>query len=302
MTDERAHRSRRLRLAGEDDRPEGEEVSFVRALGHTVRVSRLAGSGDSPPLLLLMGLGANMGMWEPLRTELTARGVGTVAIDVPGTGDSPAPKVPLPLVVHAALVLAVMRQLKIAEFDVMGLSWGGLLAQQIAMVSPHRTRRVVLLSTNVGLGSLLGNWRTTKTLLTRHRYRSAEGMAHAASAFGGDTNHAAQPTHPHTMARLAKPPSKRGYYSQLLSVCGWSSLPFLWLIRQPTLVICGDDDLAVPPINARMLARLIPHAELDLVVGAGHLLAVERPVQTATAVTDFLHSIPSDDADSTLTG
>ena len=140
----------------------------MRALGHTVRVSQRDGSENSPPLLLLMGLGANIEMWEPLRAELTSRGVGTVAIDVPGTGDSPAPKVPLPLVVHAALVLAVMRRLQIDEFDVMGLSWGGLLAQQIAMMSRHRTRRVVLLSTNVGLGSLLGNWHTTKTLLTQH--------------------------------------------------------------------------------------------------------------------------------------
>ena len=63
---------------------------------------------------------------------------------------------------------------------------------------------------------------------------------------------------------------KRGYYYQLAAMTGWSSLPFLRLIRQPTLVMGGDDDPIIPVANPRMQARLIPSATLHLYHG-GHL-------------------------------
>ena len=235
---------------------------------------------------MLMGLGGNIEMWEPLRTHLADRGVRTIAIDVPGAGESPAPVVPLPLAVHAMIVSAVVRRLGVAKVDVMGVSWGGLLAQQLSLTSPRRVRRLVLVSTNFGLGSMVGNYRTITELLTQNRYLSAKDMATAAAAFGGDPA-VASPDHPHTAARLARPPTRRGYYWQLLSPLGWSSLPFLWLFSQPTLVICGDNDLAIPILNARVLAKLIPNGRLEILPG-GHLVAFEHPAQVATSVVTFL--------------
>ena len=71
-------------------------------------------------------------------------------------------------------------------------------------------------------------------------------------------------------ARDHAPGPKRGYYYQLAAMTGWSSLPFLGLVRQPTLVIGGDDDPIIPVVNPRMQARLIPHARLHVYHG-GHL-------------------------------
>jgi pimeloyl-ACP methyl ester carboxylesterase len=93
---------------------------------------------------------------------------------------------------------------------------------------------------------------------------------------------------PHTAARLARPPSRRGYYWQLLSPLGWSSLPFLWLVSQRTAVICGDNELAVPVVNAWVLSTLIRGAELTVVAGGGHLVGFERPEAVATSVAEFL--------------
>lgn len=282
--------------AGTVSAPDGDRVTYMRALGHTVRVSQRAGTNPTtPPLVLLMGLGGNIEMWEPLRTELSLQGLTTIGIDVPGTGKSPAPKLPLPLVLHAMLVLSVIRQLDLPKVDLMGLSWGGLLAQQVAVMARSQVRRVVLLSTNVGLGSVPGKWLTVRTLLNESRYHSHEGMAAAAAAFGGDTSSAVMPHHPHAKARLALPPSKRGYYYQLLSPVGWSSLPWLWLVKQPTYVVCGDDDPAVPAFNARLLAALIPGAKLELIAGGGHLLSFEQPHSIADSVTRFLREPPSTD-------
>ena len=92
----------------------------------------------------------------------------------------------------------------------------------------------------------------------------------------------------HAAARLSRPPSVRGYYYQLLAPLGWSSLPALPLLHQDTLVITGDDDPAIPLVNARILVTMIPRARLHVCSGAGHLVLFQRPDQAAEVVADFL--------------
>ena len=78
-----------------------------------------------------------------------------------------------------------------------------------------------------------------------------------------------------------------GYLYQLLAMTGWTSLPWLWSLRQPTLILMGSDDPLVPPVNGRILARLIPNAELCM-IDDGHLFMVTQPVQTAALIEAFL--------------
>jgi pimeloyl-ACP methyl ester carboxylesterase len=80
----------------------------------------------------------------------------------------------------------------------------------------------------------------------------------------------------------------RGYLGQLYAISGWSSLPWLHTLRQPTLVLAGDDDPIVPLINGRILAWRIPNATLHVVEGGGHLFILERPADIAELVTQFL--------------
>ena len=80
----------------------------------------------------------------------------------------------------------------------------------------------------------------------------------------------------------------RGYLAQLYAIAGWTSLPWLSRLRQPTLVIAGDDDPIVPLVNGRLLNRLIPDARLHVVDGGGHLFLLERPAEIADLVTRFL--------------
>jgi pimeloyl-ACP methyl ester carboxylesterase len=81
--------------------------------------------------------------------------------------------------------------------------------------------------------------------------------------------------------------SRRGYYLQLAAAFGWTSLPWLMLLRQPTLVMAGADDPLVPAINARILEWLIPDARLEI-LDCGHLFLVTLPAESARIVDAFL--------------
>lgn len=268
-----------------------EDVSELRVGRRLLRVSDRPGTDpDAPPLLLLMGLGGNIEMWEPLRTKLAAAGgMRTVAFDIPGTGGSPASRFPRSLPLLGRLTVRLLDRLGIDQADVLGLSWGGMLAQQLALTSRRRVRRLVLANTNFGMGSVPGAPAALRHLLSLERYRSDEGLARAALSFGGsDLVLLPHERDAHAAARLAHPPSTRGYYYQLLAPLWWSSLPALPLLFQPTLVLAGDRDAAIPAVNARMLSALIPRARLHVFPGAGHLVLFQRPDEAAQLVAGFL--------------
>jgi pimeloyl-ACP methyl ester carboxylesterase len=115
-----------------------------------------------------------------------------------------------------------------------------------------------------------------------------DAFAEALASFGGETVAGRDALRGHIAARLAHPPTRRGYWLQALSISTWSSLPLLPLLRRPTLLSAGEDDPAVPPINARIMARLLPDAELHVVPGGGHLMLFDRAADIAPVIDRFL--------------
>jgi poly(3-hydroxyoctanoate) depolymerase len=69
---------------------------------------------------------------------------------------------------------------------------------------------------------------------------------------------------------------------------GWTSLPWLWAIRHPTLVVAGDDDPVTPLVNHQLMARLIPRTRLHIVAGGGHLVLLDSAQQVGPQITGFL--------------
>jgi pimeloyl-ACP methyl ester carboxylesterase len=94
---------------------------------------------------------------------------------------------------------------------------------------------------------------------------------------------------PITLA-LPRTVSRRGYFYQLTASAGWTSLPVLRLIRQPTLILAGDDDPIIPLANGRLMAALLPDARLH-VYPDGHLGLLTRAAELASVVSDFLLSV-----------
>ena len=263
-----------------------DRVRTVTVFGQDVRVAVRTGTASGPPLLLCNGIGASFEALQPF-VDSVDPAIEVIRFDVPGVGGSPDPVLPYTFPVLAAFVGRLLRELGHDRFDVLGISWGGGLAQQLAFQFPRRCRRVVLVST--ATGSLMVPampWVLAK-MLTPRRYRDATyAQSIAAELYGGrlreDPALAAHLLHDHTRAG-----SRRGYLFQLLAGLGWTSLPALPFIRQRTLVLSGTDDPLIPVANAHILNRLLPHARLHLYPD-GHLGLVTMASELGPLVADFL--------------
>ena len=263
------------------------QLRTVTVGGRSLRVSVRPGDGTLTPLLLMNGIGASMEVLEPFVDALDPRRE-VIRFDVPGVGGSPRPVMPYTMATFTPVVAGLLNQLGHREpVDVLGFSWGGGLAQQFAFQHRSRCRRLVLAAT--GMGSLMvpAHPRVLSRMLTPRRHQDpGYARAIAGEIYGGTMREhperAAQVLHAHTRVG-----PRRGYYYQLAAGAGWSSLPLLRMIQQPTLVIAGDDDPIIPAVNPRLMARMIPGAELHLYRG-GHLALVTEADELAPVVDRFL--------------
>ena len=257
---------------------------YMSWCGHRIHVTE-AGVGD--PLLLIAVLGCNTEMWGPFPSYLPERRM--IRYDAPGTGLSSTPAYPISVAELARLTVAVLDDCGISSTDVIGYSYGGGVAQQLAFEFPERVERLVLAATTCGVGMVFGSPRAMTVLATPFRYYSPHYFDRtAAMAYGGRTARNPRIRHQMMLARRVHPPSYHGYAMQLLAGMSWSSLAFLDRISHETLVICGDDDPLIPIFNPEWLARRIPRAELDIVPDAGHLFLWDDAENTGGRIGRFI--------------
>lgn len=261
-------------------------IEHHTVLGHRVRVAIWPGGDKGKvPLLLFNGIGASLELVTPFVDEFDPS-IEVIAFDVPGAGDSPAPRLPYRMWMLSALALRLVRTLGHERVDAMGVSWGGALAQQFALQNPWRCRRLVLAATSQGMLMVPGRLAVLGAFLSPRRYTDREyrhrvfGMIYGGAA-------AKDPGLVTRFSRHMRPTSRRGYLLQQLAILGWTSLPWLPLITQPTLVMAGDDDPVIPLINARLMARLIPNARLQ-VMHDGHIFVLSKSAESAALVGGFL--------------
>jgi poly(3-hydroxyalkanoate) depolymerase len=265
-----------------------EYVRTVTVAGRTLRASVRPGTDPSvAPLLLMNGIGASLEVLQPFVDALN-RGRTVIRFDVPGVGGSPRPVVPYNLFTFSPVVSGLLTRLGFdGQVDVLGLSWGGGLAQHFAAQHRNRVRRLVLAATATGTLMVPADPRVLAHMLTPRRHRDPEYARSIAGEIYGGTMR----THPERAARALHAATRvgprRGYYYQLAASTGWSSLPFLKLIRQPTLLVMGDDDPIIPVVNARIMARLLPNARLHLYRG-GHIALITEADVLAPVIEEFL--------------
>ncbi len=258
------------------------EHRYVTAGGQRIRVNVRHGSGI--PLVLCNGIGASLEVLDPLVEQLDTT---VVRFDVPGTGGSPTSIAPYGFPYLAWVMGRLLSKLGIGVVDVLGLSWGGALAQQFAFQNPRRCRRLVLVATGTGVLMVPAHPRVLAKMATPRRF-SDPGYA---ASIAGELYGGAVRTHGDEVARLfvrqLHAGSKMGYLHQLLAGSVWTSLFALPAVRQETLIVAGTDDPIIPVINARIMNALLPHSRLHLHDG-GHIDLVQNATEIAPVIEKFL--------------
>jgi poly(3-hydroxyalkanoate) depolymerase len=267
-----------------DPAPAGrpEWVGDLVVAGYRLHVAHRPGSPGRTPLVLVNGIGASIEFLDPLVAALDPdRPV--VRFDVPGIGGSPLPWVPLPMAGLAGLLSGLLDELGYARADVLGLSWGGGIAQQFALQHPDRTARLALVSTGTGAMMVPARFTVLAKMLTPRRYNDRRYRHDAgAEIYVGEDQAAVD-----EVFGRARKVAFRGYLYQLMALMSWTSLPVLPFISARTLVLAGRRDPVIPVVNAHLMGSLIPRATVHLHQG-GHVGILTRPHELGPVLEDFL--------------
>ena len=267
------------------------EVRSVTVSGQLLRVAVRPGvpaAGGVPrvPLLLINGIGASLELLDPFVAALDPA-IEVIRFDPPGVGGSPAPRGPYRFAGLCRLIARMLTELGYDQVDVLGISWGGGVAQHFAAFQRARCRRLVLVATATGTPMVPARPAVLLRLVTPRRYLDPSYLQRVAGDLYGGLARIDAAEIVAAMHDGHRPGPSRGYLYQLIAAAGWASLPFLPWLRQPTLLLAGDDDPIIPLANARLMHRLIRGSQLNVYHG-GHLALVTEATELAPVVDGFL--------------
>ncbi|MFF8777935.1 alpha/beta fold hydrolase [Streptomyces sp. NPDC015140] len=245
------------------------------------------GSPDGVPVVLIHGHPFNRTLWAPQARALVTAGHRMVTPDLRGYGESDV----TPGKVFLSDFAALLDRLGIERAVVGGVSMGGQIAMEFCRRHPGRVRALVLSDTSAPAetdeGKAYRNHLADRLL--------AEGMAGYADEVIGKMlasyNVDALPDVAAHVLGMMRATDPRGAAAALR---GRAERPdyrdTLATVAVPTLIVVGADDVYTPVSDAEAIARLVPHATLSVIDGAGHLPGAERPERFNTVLLDFLRT------------
>ena len=231
-------------------------ISTEHVYGLSLRVARWREGAPGTPLLFLNGIGADISAAAPLLAQIHGREVWT--LDMPGVGGSPDALLPYGAPTIAAVVMEIADRLSHKLIDVAGFSWGGALAQQVAIQFPRRVRRLVLMATTPSVGAPGIGW---AALLDDDMLASGLKLPTA---------------------------TPLGLAWQTMAMAGWSSVAMLPQLKDmPVLILMGERDGVVPACHGQAIAELIDGAVLEVVPGS-HLFPFTHAAAISARISAFL--------------
>lgn len=238
---------------------------------------------EGTPLLIFNGIGASIELLEPVVRELQ---MPVIAFDMPGTGGSPLTFVGFGMSDYAWLGVNLIDKLGIDTVNVMGVSWGGGVAQHFARHHEHRMGKLILAATSTGQLMVPPSLEVLVHMASPLRYMSSSYFKRIApTIYGGDFRSDARLARSHSDKMT--PPNPFGYIQQLSAMSGWTSAFWIHQLKQETLVMAGEDDPIIPLVNAQIMADRIPNATLES-FDCGHLFMLTRKQETVESIERFL--------------
>jgi pimeloyl-ACP methyl ester carboxylesterase len=243
--------------------------------------------GTGEPLLLIQGLGYGRRGWGPAPAML-ARRFRVITFDNRGFGDSEAPPGPYTTLQLARDALAVLDAAEIERTNVIGISLGGMVAQELVLAEPERVRKLVLCSTTPGGPQSVPMPQQTVALMGRQPELDPQEALRLFVVNALSPDPPAELVEEIVAYRTVNPPDTGGWSALAGAGAGHDAMARLGEIRVPTLVLHGTADNVVDAGNAPLFAEAIPGARLELLEGVGHLLPWERPQEFTALVEGFL--------------
>ena len=260
----------------------------IEIAGNELFYSR-QGSGE--PLLLIQGLSMTHLHWgEPFLSRLEGD-FETVVYDHRGVGRSSLVREFFTIVDLAEDAVALLDALELESVHVLGISMGGMVAQELVLRHPERVRTLALGATYAG-GR--GSVATDRTIINRLGHLILSGQARLAMKeallYNVSAEFASDPKNLVPFAEIARelPTSLEMLVAQFEAISGHDTSERLGEVVQPTLIVHGTGDQLLPVGNAHHLAELIPHARVELLEGVGHMFWWERPERSATLVQELV--------------
>ena len=245
------------------------------------------GPEDAPAVLLIMGLAWPAASWYR-QVPALAEHYRVIRIDNRGawlTGDVAG--APYLVETMAADCLAVLDEAGVQQAHVVGISMGGLMAQELALTTPERVRSLCLMETHPGITHAVLNPDAMEMLQKRATMTPAEA-AEASIPFNYGPATARDRIEEDWAVRFPLAATNEGYLAQAMGTSQWSGHDRLTGITTPTLVMHGEVDRLVPLDNGKILAERIPGAELVVVPGANHVLTTDQDEQVNKLLLDWL--------------
>lgn len=243
--------------------------------------------GAGAPVLLIMGLGATSDWWWRTRPILAQR-YRTIAFDNRGVGRSDVPPGPYSIPLMASDAAAVLDAAGLDRAHVIGVSMGGMIAQEFALQYPDRVLSLVLGCTAPGGPKSVRAETSAIQLLTGRATMTREEAEEAVIPFVYSPSTPRARIEEDLAVRRPWYPTPAGYTAQLQAIFAWQAFDRLPHITAPTLVIHGQCDRLVPSGNGELIASHIDGAKLVLLPNAGHLFTTDQPEPAHQAMLRFL--------------
>jgi len=244
--------------------------------------------GEGEPLVMIMGLAGNLDWWDPRMISEFSKYFKVMLFDNRGAGRSDMGEKPFSIKLFADDTSALMDALGIPKANVLGLSMGGMIAQELALNYPEKVKKLVLCSTFCGArkGVLPPPQPVPLDELETNPRKVMEFMARAifTEEFIRDNPQLFEDM----IQRMLKAPiSKKAFLEQFNAIMQFDTYDRLPQIRVPTLIVHGKKDVLLPVENAIIMAQRIPNAKLVILENSGHGLA-EEGRKAISAIIDFL--------------
>jgi pimeloyl-ACP methyl ester carboxylesterase len=249
------------------------ELGFEHIEGLNIGYRR---SGRGAAIVLLHGFLGDSRCWLPQLAGLSDS-FTVIAWDAPGAGASSDPPGPFTTNAYARCLAHFLDAIGVGRAHIVGLSWGGILAQQFYRQYPERVRTLVLADTYAGWRGSLPEPTWKQRLATCLADSTRPPAAVVARFVPGALSDKAPPEVRDQFAAIVREFHPVGFRLMSLSSAEMDTRDLLPTIRAPTLVVWGQDDRRSPLDIANQLYSAIPHAELAIIPHAGHLSNIEEP-------------------------